>query len=1230
MSFAYPREVAEQLDGFFAQAAPLLEASGMGQKSNDEKIIFLAQCDQKETKRSAVTTLAFLAQVPQNLPVFVAKAPLLLGVLAAQLYVPGVDDSVKFKPDTYDMPIDSHTIQEIPACIGAFARLVDAPEIRAALLSLGIIPKIARAIDFLQPARKDGFYILNKLMGDQKTAGALLACEPFKVASAIAATASKALPQSEASKDGSRALNFIAASLKTVGATTIAEAIPNLLNLATCENTDFVEVALITILQLTAAAPARKVLIESNFAERLSPLLFDGDSPAKTKRVLMILTNMSIEDAAQKQICESKLFFDALGEMYSGTQLNSELIPQSLKLLLNLMRTPEAMVALKDSNCLAHVIRLAKDITDEQQASYLAKLISNLLSEADCLDDLYDGGVVDYLMSKLNSRKGDFMLEAARGVKNMCIYSDKWRIALLDAGVLKPLMQLFRVPQDGVKAVALGTLKNLAMCSARAELFDPLLPEISALALDQSAIPQLKAPALAIVVNLCRNKEMFGKIFETVPMDKVAQSLNTKPLDLSVCTEALRVVRNFTFYDRGRKFVAEHPETAQIINAMAKTSQPQIANEAGFCVLHMQFKYDENCDKGGKIELIVDAEKERLKKEHELKEKQRALEEARAAAEEYAREMERKRLKEERRRKEEEERLKREEEERRRKEEEERKEAERRRKEAEEAERKRLEEEAERARQEMLRRLAEQKAKEEEIRAAAAKLEREREEMRRAMEAKILAEQQKRLMEEREQQKRLEREQKLLEQQRRQEEERKRREEEEEKARIAAELRKKEEEMRRLEEERKRAEEAAEEQRRREAEEERKREAERQERERRRREAEERERLEEERHQREIAAAKEESTRQQLLREAEERRRKKEEEARRAAEQERLEQEKQRKAKQFVARTNIVQEILDTERGYLDNLNYMLHQFYQPLQSLCGTRAEIMNKATLTACFTNLERMVSTNSILLNKIETRLKSWAQTTLFGDIFVEIAPHLKCYVEFVNNYETSSKTLNRLKAENEKYQKFIQRVNDTNPNMRIHNALITPIQRVPRYILLLTDLLKHTDADHPDYKNIKQALDSIEEIAKYINEKKREAENIAKISEIQSKLTGRHAPALLSTPRWFITEAPCYLQKSIKDEPRSGHIFLFSDVILVTKKKPQRFSYKLCLELDNITLLTQVGHLKDGLSFVTKKTSKYHAANGWDVAKKGNEFGISFESKGAKDMVIKEITKQQTAK
>jgi len=50
------------------------------------------------------------------------------------------------------------------------------------------------------------------------------------------------------------------------------------------------------------------------------------------------------------------------------------------------------------------------------------------------------------------------------------------------------------------------------------------------------------------------------------------------------------------------------------------------------------------------------------------------------------------------------------------------------------------------------------------------------------------------------------------------------------------------------------------------------------------------------------------------------------------------------------------------------------------------------------------------------------------------------------------------------------------------------------------------MKATPEGHPDFQNTKQALALMEEIGAYVNEKKREAENIAKVVRIGEKLEG----------------------------------------------------------------------------------------------------------------------------
>jgi hypothetical protein len=68
--------------------------------------------------------------------------------------------------------------------------------------------------------------------------------------------------------------------------------------------------------------------------------------------------------------------------------------------------------------------------------------------------------------------------------------------------------------------------------------------------------------------------------------------------------------------------------------------------------------------------------------------------------------------------------------------------------------------------------------------------------------------------------------------------------------------------------------------------------------------------------------------------------------------------------------------------------------------------------------------------------------------------------------------------------------------------LHHLLITPIQRIPRYNLLLSDLVKQTEDSHPDYTNLTAALQETLKVAEHLNERVRASEmdrNIAELSE-----------------------------------------------------------------------------------------------------------------------------------
>lgn len=83
-----------------------------------------------------------------------------------------------------------------------------------------------------------------------------------------------------------------------------------------------------------------------------------------------------------------------------------------------------------------------------------------------------------------------------------------------------------------------------------------------------------------------------------------------------------------------------------------------------------------------------------------------------------------------------------------------------------------------------------------------------------------------------------------------------------------------------------------------------------------------------------------------------------------------------------------------------------------------------------------------------------------------------------------------------------------------NLGLESLLILPVQRIPRYRLLLEQLIKFTPLDHPEYALVQEALDKICDVAQYNNEAIRARENRQKIMEIMLSFDSRSRIDLLN--------------------------------------------------------------------------------------------------------------------
>ncbi|GMH99617.1 hypothetical protein TrST_g10794 [Triparma strigata] len=247
----------------------------------------------------------------------------------------------------------------------------------------------------------------------------------------------------------------------------------------------------------------------------------------------------------------------------------------------------------------------------------------------------------------------------------------------------------------------------------------------------------------------------------------------------------------------------------------------------------------------------------------------------------------------------------------------------------------------------------------------------------------------------------------------------------------------------------------------------------------------------------------------------------------------------------------ISNETVTTERTFVEQMETTLLVYVQPL----AANPHIIPPATQSALFSNIETLFKFNTEFLKALETDAASNPDgNRRIGKIFKQFAPFFKMFTLYLNNFEKAMELHTNLMLSNAQYRDFINH-SQQDPRCKGHNLmnmLITPVQRVPRYKLLLEDLFKALPPTEPDYKDLEVALDLVSQSAKHNNEAIRRRENQDKILEIQMKFEEGTSVNLLDNPsREFLMMGD--MTKLSRRGPQQHTFWLFNDLLLYGDKK-----------------------------------------------------------------------------
>jgi len=176
-------------------------------------------------------------------------------------------------------------------------------------------------------------------------------------------------------------------------------------------------------------------------------------------------------------------------------------------------------------------------------------------------------------------------------------------------------------------------------------------------------------------------------------------------------------------------------------------------------------------------------------------------------------------------------------------------------------------------------------------------------------------------------------------------------------------------------------------------------------------------------------------------------------------------------------REQIAKEVLNTEKTYVKTLKMLCDVFVTPLKQLIPQKKLILTEEQIESVFTNIDSLLQINMEFLRKLGSALDNWTWDTELGQTFLDLALELPQYTAFINNFDMAMENYtNFMKRKN--FSTFISEQQKKYPEANIYLQfffLIQPVQRIPRYILLLKDLLKYTPDLHPDKAVMEKAVE-----------------------------------------------------------------------------------------------------------------------------------------------------------
>uniref|UniRef100_G3WW42 Rho guanine nucleotide exchange factor 11 n=1 Tax=Sarcophilus harrisii TaxID=9305 RepID=G3WW42_SARHA len=274
-----------------------------------------------------------------------------------------------------------------------------------------------------------------------------------------------------------------------------------------------------------------------------------------------------------------------------------------------------------------------------------------------------------------------------------------------------------------------------------------------------------------------------------------------------------------------------------------------------------------------------------------------------------------------------------------------------------------------------------------------------------------------------------------------------------------------------------------------------------------------------------------------------------------------------------IDRQEVINELFVTEASHLRTLRVLDLIFYQRMK-----KENLMPREELARLFPNLPELIEIHNSWCEAMKKLREEGPVINEISDLMLArfdgpAREELQQVAAQFCSYQSIALELIKTKQRKEsRFQLFMQEA-ESNPQCRrlqLKDLIVSEMQRLTKYPLLLENIIKYTDGSSSEYHKLCRARDQCREILKYVNEAVKQTENRHRLESYQKRLDttslerasnplAAEFKSLDLTTRRMIHEGPLTWRIS-KDKTVDLHVLLLEDLLVLLQKQDEKLLLK----------------------------------------------------------------------